>query len=270
MAWTVLLVACGQATGGAGAGGAGMGGMGGMSGSGGVAGASCADADHDGISDEREGKLEATPELSRDTDLDSTPDYLDLDSDGDGLPDAQEYGKAACLRPADRDEDFIPNFQDTDSDNDGLLDADEVVLGTNPTWVDSDGNGCWDIIDVTVGECVPKRDIVIQIFCWSDMSTGPITLNPAALAASNDVTWALHAEPPEALGSFVVTSSTAMIADGMPVQLVPGAGVVLDVQASAALVGAVLHVELMSASLGSLAHGRAFVLNAASFCTIPK
>lgn len=53
------------------------------------------------------------------------------DTDGDGVPDAQE--REAGTDPAK-----------ADSDGDGLSDREELELGTNPTAVDTDGDGALD------------------------------------------------------------------------------------------------------------------------------
>lgn len=71
---------------------------------------------------------------SQDTDLDGGPDYLDGDSDNDGLLDEDEVG-STCGDPRDNDDDGLPDFQDVDSDNDGVADNDEDrngdgVIGT--------------------------------------------------------------------------------------------------------------------------------------------
>ena len=76
-----------------------------------------ADSDSDGINDEKEG---CNP--PRDTDNDKIPDYLDLDSDDDGIPDSIEGTK-------DSDGDKRPDYQDTDSDGDGISDGDEDLNG---------------------------------------------------------------------------------------------------------------------------------------------
>ncbi len=87
-----------------------------------------------------------------DTDLDGRPNYIDLDSDNDGIPDVIEaqsttafkapdkiYGAddgvdtnyTGGLTPVDTDSDHIPDFLDTDSDGDSLDDKDETGLLLN-------------------------------------------------------------------------------------------------------------------------------------------
>ena len=51
--------------------------------------------------------------------------YLDTDSDGDGIDDAVEGA-------ADVDGDLAPNFLDLDSDGDDLIDQIEFVNGLDP------------------------------------------------------------------------------------------------------------------------------------------
>ncbi|MEC7520895.1 MAG: hypothetical protein VYE22_13560 [Myxococcota bacterium] len=77
-----------------------------------------ADSDGDGIRDLDEGAPE------RDTDGDGTPDFLDLDSDDDGIPDAREAGDdRLATPPRDSDYDGEPDFVDLDSDDNGMPDA---------------------------------------------------------------------------------------------------------------------------------------------------
>jgi len=59
-----------------------------------------------------------------DLDADGTPNFLDLDSDGDGIPDSVETA-------ADVDGDGNPNFLDLDSDGDGIPDAFEGTVDTD-------------------------------------------------------------------------------------------------------------------------------------------
>ncbi len=99
------------------------------------------DSDGDGILDIVEG--------SDDTDTDSLPNYLDLDSDADGINDSIEGA-------TDDDADTKPNFIDTDSDDDGIDDSVEGVLDTDsdttPNYLDtdSDGDGIDDNVEGSV------------------------------------------------------------------------------------------------------------------------
>ena len=87
--------------------------------------------------------------VSRDTDGDGTPDYLDSDSDDDGIADSLES-------TVDADDDGIPDFQDADSsgaanldnDEDGLTNAEELNAGTDPEIPDTDGDGLSDGTEV--------------------------------------------------------------------------------------------------------------------------
>lgn len=74
------------------------------------------DSDGDGISDADEGTL--------DSDGDGIPDMIDDDSDNDGISDELESN-------IDTDNDGIPNYLDTDSDGDGLPDSVEGVADLN-------------------------------------------------------------------------------------------------------------------------------------------
>lgn len=164
------------------------------------------DSDNDGINDVREagrpdpdgdgiigsgvpvvnadGRATATPQgnpLSTtskptDTDGDQTPDFLDLDSDDDGIDDVTEggnpdpdfdgiigtgnpvinqFGQAfdaptntplmTTSNPTDTDGDGTADFQELDSDNDGLADADECPVDMPCT--DGDGDGVPDFQD---------------------------------------------------------------------------------------------------------------------------
>lgn len=141
------------------------------------------DADDDFISDQDEGR-----DQDIDTDGDGTPDYLDTDSDndgildlhdglsdtdGDGVPnfrdddsdndcrsDTLEAGDTdPASAPIDSDSDAIPNFRDLDSDNDGLSDQREDVNcngvtdgdETSAEVADSDGDGVSDLIEDAAG-----------------------------------------------------------------------------------------------------------------------
>ncbi len=78
------------------------------------------DSDGDGISNDTEDWSAGT-----DTDGDGTADYLDTDSDDDGLLDSDEGTD-------DGDSDGVGNWRDDDSDDDGFSDEDETTEGTDP------------------------------------------------------------------------------------------------------------------------------------------
>ncbi len=129
------------------------------------------DTDNDGISDFKEiGKNTEQPQdtdgdgiidaLDTDDDDDSIStrnelllgtNYLLLDSDGDGLSDAQEVGKNLDA-PIDTDNDgiidAIDTEEETDQDNDGLSDSLEAKLNTNPKKADSDNDGISDADEI--------------------------------------------------------------------------------------------------------------------------
>jgi hypothetical protein len=100
------------------------------------------DSDGDGISDVVEAGDDdpATPPV--DNDGDGLPDFVDQDSDSDGIPDSLEGTD-------DPDGDGAPNCLDQDSDGDGILDS---VEGTG----DPDGDGLPNYLDEDAdGDCIP-------------------------------------------------------------------------------------------------------------------
>jgi gliding motility-associated-like protein len=103
--------------------------------------ASSFDNNKDGIYD-----VFSTGTVPQDTDNDNIPDYLDLDSDNDGIYDSDESGTNAIN--TDIDADGIKNFRELDSDNDkcsdvveaGYLGNTNATLGsTIPPLVNSNG-----------------------------------------------------------------------------------------------------------------------------------
>lgn len=86
------------------------------------------DTDDDGIADATEG--------AGDADSDGVPNYRDLDSDNDGIPDE--------LEPFDSDGDGADDYVDLDSDNDGIPDS---VESNGLPLIDTDGDGLFDHVD---------------------------------------------------------------------------------------------------------------------------
>ncbi|CAM3893039.1 invasin domain 3-containing protein [Aquirufa aurantiipilula] len=82
--------------------------------------------------------LEGNPAPVPDTDKDGLPDYIDLDSDGDGIADKIELTN-------DPDKDGRPNYRDKDSDGDWLGDSDERDTDNDgdriPNYLDDDSDG---------------------------------------------------------------------------------------------------------------------------------
>lgn len=80
------------------------------------------------------------------TDADAYEDWLDLDTDGDGISDADEAGDTdLATPPVDSDRDGTPDFRDSDSDNDGVPDS--ATVGPDGRPLDTDGDGVADAVD---------------------------------------------------------------------------------------------------------------------------
>ena len=117
-----------------------------------------------------------------DTDGDLIPNFRDLDSDNDCIPDALEAGDGdPATTPIDTDGDMTPDFLDTDTDSDGLVDGKEDkncngvtdACETDRKKVDTDGDTVSDLIEFQ--DCAVKSPAQQQAtMCLCDGS------NPAA------------------------------------------------------------------------------------------
>lgn len=135
----------------------------------------------DGNGDGLDDAVAADPLPIPNTDGTAGPDFLDLDSDDDGLTDTLEAGGADAdgngqpdgspvdgngdgiadvltgvnaLPTPDTDADGTPDYQDVDSDGDGIPDTDEAFDGNGngvpdvvPAGTDADGDGLDDAFD---------------------------------------------------------------------------------------------------------------------------
>lgn len=155
------------------------------------------DSDSNGFDD----RIEATPLTIPNTDLSfettngltNLPNYIDIDSDSDGIDDTREgYSTSAYdfptllndtdgdgildfwdvsnlstpITPYDRDSDDTPDYLDSDSDNDGITDLIEGndanadgVVDVALSGVDADNNGLDDALD---GDCGQATVIVVR------------------------------------------------------------------------------------------------------------
>ncbi|MEJ5312433.1 MAG: Ig-like domain-containing protein, partial [Anaerolineae bacterium] len=118
------------------------------------------DADNDGIADVIDDDDANFGGLAdRDTDGDGIPDAQDVDDDNDGIPDSVEIANAPAS--GDTDGDGTPDHRDLDSDNDGINDVHEAggtdadgdgmhdgAQGALTTPPDTDGDGQPDYVDL--------------------------------------------------------------------------------------------------------------------------
>lgn len=101
---------------------------------------------------------DAAATLAAQPTIEPTVDPATLDTDEDGLNDAQEARTGTDPATADTDEDGLSDGEEVrawrtdplnrDTDGDTLLDGDEAInIGTDPTLADTDGDGILDVED---------------------------------------------------------------------------------------------------------------------------
>lgn len=99
------------------------------------------DLDGDGLNDDQDPDQGGVPLPITDTDKDGTPDFLDPDSDNDGVADTNE-----TIGAMDVDGDGIHDDSE-DRNGDGLADSCHPETGAAIGFLDSDGDGIFDHLD---------------------------------------------------------------------------------------------------------------------------
>jgi len=99
------------------------------------------DTNGNGLADIVEEELGGVPLPIPDTDNDGTPDFLDRDSDNDGVADTNE-----TIGGLDVDGDGIHDDSE-DLNGDGVADSCELLVGVPVEFLDSDGDGISDHLD---------------------------------------------------------------------------------------------------------------------------
>ena len=104
------------------------------------------DTDGDGVAD-ADDAFPNDPTETVDSDGDGVGDNADLDDDNDGVADDRDDLPLNPVETTDTDMDGVGNNADADDDNDGVLDADDAFPLDAMETVDSDGDGVGDNAD---------------------------------------------------------------------------------------------------------------------------
>ena len=180
------------------------------------------DANNNGLDD----RIESTPLEIPNTDetfentngLTNLPNYIDIDSDSDGIDDTREgystsnYGFPTLITdtdsdgiidfwdvstfstpitPYDRDSDDTPDYLDDDSDNDGVSDLIEGndanadgVVDVTLSGIDADNNGLDDALDDNCGERTVYS--TVSDYAEEDNSDGSVDIGSSDLELVNE------------------------------------------------------------------------------------
>jgi len=192
---------------------------------------SLGDIDQDGVKDfvmasnssgDGHARIYLTSDLMNDRDLDFLINSADLDDDNDGVLDVNDSFPFDPSESSDSDSDGVGNNSDNcvfvenssqfdfdsdgfgnecdnDDDNDGLSDSEEMVLGTNPVYVDTDKDGISDFAEVEMGGNPLSAEHLlalgwntscattgIGVSCWGDIGGGQNSA-PATLSNIQDL-----------------------------------------------------------------------------------
>ncbi len=143
------------------------------------------DSDNDGIPDKDECPVDGP---CTDGDADGIPDFRDFDRDNDGIDDSYEC--ETSMPCTDTDGDGIPDVDDLDTDGDGLADENECPAG-NPC-PDSDNDGIPDWRDYDCNPSTPVATISNLSSPATVCEGEPVSLtanNPTPLQGGVTYTW---------------------------------------------------------------------------------
>jgi len=162
------------------------------------------DVDGDGIMSAADGQAstwsDSSDPVATNTDGDGSPDYLDVDSDGDGIRDLVEAGRNAATLDPDGDG-IIEAPQNADSDSDGLAN-------------DVDDN------DAAFGWPAPQTPTVTTLAATS-ITTSAATLNASVNPNGLATTGSFSYSTSSTLASGVVTTAAQSLGSGSSAVSVP-------------------------------------------------
>ncbi len=105
------------------------------------------DTDGDGVVDAQDA-FPNDPNETEDTDNDGVGNNADTDDDNDGVPDTDDAFPLDDSESVDTDNDGVGNNSDSDDDNDGVIDSDDAFPLDDSETTDTDGDGIGNNADL--------------------------------------------------------------------------------------------------------------------------